>query len=107
MRAFAMLLVLLAIATTAASGGVPLRFTVTAYCLRGTTASGDHVHVGSVAVDPRVIPLGSPLWIEGYGQGVADDTGGAIVGHHVDVWMSSCAAARQWGRKTRKVVVGP
>jgi 3D (Asp-Asp-Asp) domain-containing protein len=74
-----------------------LHVLVTAYCLSGTTASGTHVAPGTVAVDPRLIALGSTLSIPGYGRGRALDTGGAVLGHHIDVWMRSCAAARQWG----------
>lgn len=69
------------------------RMLVTAYCLQGVTATGTYVHPGTVAVDPKVIPLGSKVWVEGYGPGVAEDTGGAVRGWHVDVWMPSCAAA--------------
>ena len=58
-----------------------------------------------IAVDPSVIPLGSRVWVEGYGEAIAADTGGAIKGHKIDVLMSSDAAARQWGRKTVKIIV--
>ena len=43
--------------------------------------------------------------MEGYGEAIAADTGGAIKGHKIDVLMSSDAAARQWGRKTVKIIV--
>lgn len=66
---------------------------VTAYCLTGTTATGTHVHPGTVAVDPRVIPLHSRVWVQGYGWGRAEDTGSAVRGYHVDVWISSCSRA--------------
>lgn len=76
-----------------------LHVLATAYCLTGTTASGHGVHPGSIAVDPRLIPLGSHLYVPGYGRGHADDTGGAILGHRIDVWFRSCARARWWGRR--------
>lgn len=77
----------------------------TAYCLRGHTATGQSTHHGSIAVDPNVIPLGRRVWVQGYGWGVADDTGGSIRGNHVDVWMSSCSAALRWGAPMRLVAV--
>ncbi|MED4454654.1 3D domain-containing protein [Metabacillus fastidiosus] len=58
-----------------------------------------------IAVDPSVIPLGKKVWVEGYGEAIAGDTGGAIVGHKIDVLMPSGQAARQWGRKTVKVII--
>jgi 3D (Asp-Asp-Asp) domain-containing protein len=51
----------------------------------GITASGVPVVRGIVAVDPRVIPLGSRLYIPGYGFAVAADTGGGIVGNMIDL----------------------
>lgn len=57
------------------------------------TATGTTPHHGTVAVDPATIPLGSRLWIEGYGWGRAEDTGGAIRGAHVDLWVPSCGQA--------------
>ncbi|PHA01317.1 enterotoxin [Bacillus pseudomycoides] len=58
-----------------------------------------------VAVDPKVIPLGSKIWVEGYGEAVAGDTGGAIKGNRIDVLVGSDAAANQWGRKHVKVKI--
>ncbi|WP_285858217.1 3D domain-containing protein [Neobacillus niacini] len=58
-----------------------------------------------IAVDPRVIPLGKKVWVEGYGVAIAGDTGGAIKGHKIDVLMPTYAQAIQWGRKTVKIVV--
>jgi len=72
----------------------------TAYCLAGITATGTHTAPGTVAVDPSVIPLGSRLYVTGYGPGRALDTGGAIRGRRIDVWFASCARAMQWGRRT-------
>jgi uncharacterized protein YabE (DUF348 family) len=51
----------------------------------GSTATGTSVRKGTVAVDPRVIPLGTSLYIPGYGYGVAEDTGGAVVGNIIDL----------------------
>lgn len=53
----------------------------------------------TIAVDPSVIPLHTKLYIEGYGFGIAHDTGGAIKGNIIDVFMPSREAAYKWGRK--------
>jgi 3D (Asp-Asp-Asp) domain-containing protein/peptidoglycan hydrolase CwlO-like protein len=72
----------------------------TGYCLRGTTATGIPVAWGVVAVDPAVIPLGTRMFVPGYGNGVAADTGSAVRGAIIDLWFPSCAQALQWGRRT-------
>lgn len=74
----------------------------TAYCLSGTTATGTRVHYGAIATDPRVIPLGTRLYVPGYGPGRAEDTGSAVKGRHVDVWVPSCAKAM---RMTKRVTI--
>jgi len=51
----------------------------------GVTKTGTGVYRGIVAVDPRVIPLGTRMYIPGYGYGIAADTGGDIVGNHIDL----------------------
>jgi 3D (Asp-Asp-Asp) domain-containing protein len=71
----------------------------------GVTASGQHAGHGIVAVDPRVIPLGSHLYIPGYGHAVAGDTGGAIRGNRVDLGFNSDADAMQFGRRPVTVYV--
>lgn len=84
---------LIAPAAVAARSTATYRVWVTSYCLRGHTASGTSVHWGSIAVDPRLIPMGSKIFVPGYGYGRAEDTGSAIKGFHIDTWMSSCSAA--------------
>lgn len=76
-----------------------------AYHLPGRTASGLPVGPGIVAVDPRVIPLGTRLFIPGYGPGIAADTGTAIKGNIIDLWMPSTAAALRWGRRTVTITI--
>jgi len=51
----------------------------------GVTATGTGVYRGIIAVDPRVIPLGTQMWIPGYGYGIAADTGGSVVGAFIDL----------------------
>jgi 3D (Asp-Asp-Asp) domain-containing protein/uncharacterized protein YabE (DUF348 family) len=65
----------------------------------GTTASGRPAGHGIVAVDPRIIPLGTKMYIPGYGHAVAGDTGGAIRGRRIDLGFNSDAAANQFGRR--------
>lgn len=68
-------------------------------------ASGNICTRGTCAVDPNVIPLGTKLYIEGYGYAVANDTGGAIKGKTVDLYMSSTSECYTWGVKYVKVYV--
>ena len=53
----------------------------------------------TIAVDPKVIPLNTKVYVEGYGFAIAHDTGGAIRGNIIDVFMPSREAAYNWGRK--------
>ncbi len=69
------------------------------------TASGMKSGQGVVAVDPKVIPLGSKLYVEGYGYAIAGDTGGAIKGNRIDVFFYSSAETAQWGRRWIRVFV--
>lgn len=71
----------------------------------GYTATGAPAEYGDVAVDPSVIPLGTKLYIPGYGYGIADDTGGAIVGYRIDLCFNSVQQAIDWGRQTVKVYI--
>ncbi|WP_107839369.1 3D domain-containing protein [Metasolibacillus meyeri] len=83
----------------------------TAYCkgCSGTTAYGIDLRANPnqkvIAVDPRVIPLGTKVWVEGYGEAIAGDTGGAIKGHKIDVFIPEYENAMQWGVKTVKIKV--
>ena len=87
------------------AGGSPLTVDVVAYCGGVGTASGLPLGWGTVAVDPSVIPLGTKLYVPGYGSGVAADTGSAIIGRIIDIWFPTCAQARAWGRKTLTITV--
>lgn len=69
------------------------------------TATGRTPEVGMVAVDPSVIPLGTRLYIEGYGYAHAADTGGSIKGDRVDLFMEEYSQCIGWGRRTVKVYI--
>lgn len=84
--------------------GEAMTFESTAYTSYGShTATGTTPHKGTIAVDPSVIPLGTKLYVEGYGYGVAEDTGGAIKGHIIDLYFTSEADCIKWGRRDVKV----
>ena len=63
------------------------------------TATGEFVHYGLAAVDPSVIPLGTNMYVEGYGHALAADTGGAIKGNRIDLAFDSHQEALNWGRR--------
>ncbi|MFT8390691.1 MAG: peptidoglycan-binding protein [Sporolactobacillus sp.] len=73
----------------------------------GVTATGINLlqnpDARVVAVDPSVIPLGTKLYVEGYGYAVAADTGGAIKGQKIDLFFNNNSEALTWGRRTVKV----
>ncbi|QIW88682.1 putative cell wall-binding peptidase-related domain protein [Bacillus phage P59] len=83
----------------------------TAYCsgCSGVTATGIDLRANPnqkvIAVDPSVIPLGSKVYVEGYGQAIAGDTGGAIKGHKIDLFIPSRSDALSFGRQTVKVTI--
>ena len=92
----------------APAGGKEFYVTSTAYTAScagcsGITATGINLKANPgmkvIAVDPNVIPLGSKVWVEGYGYAIAGDTGGAIKGNKIDVFVSSKSEAYAWGRK--------
>ena len=71
----------------------------------GLTAMGIPATYGIVAVDPDVIPLGSRVYIPGYGEALAADTGGAIYGYRIDLCMESYDEAMDFGRRNVTVFV--
>lgn len=90
-------------ASSTASGYVT--YTATFYALRGRMANGQNVHSGAIAADPRVLPLGTVVHIQGMGTYTVKDTGGAIKGRRVDIWVPSRRQALQLGRKKVKIRV--
>ncbi len=101
---------------TLSRGGMPVSFSqvlnvsATAYCDDGITASGAPTKrnpngYSTIAVDPRVIPLGSRVYVEGYGYAIAEDIGGAIKGNRIDVFVTSDAEAQSWGIRSVNVYI--
>lgn len=86
-----------------ARAGERISVSVTAYCLQGRTRRDNLVRDGIIAVDRRLFPLGYEVDLyfgrTKYGRFLADDTGGAIKGAIIDVWMADCSAARRFGRR--------
>jgi 3D (Asp-Asp-Asp) domain-containing protein len=88
-----------------AAGGRKLVVSATCYDLPGKTATGIPVGRGVVAVDPSVIPLGSRLYVPGYGHGIAADVGSGIRGAVIDLWFPTYAQCAAWGRRTVTLTV--
>ncbi len=86
----------------------PRQFKATAYSIHGRTRSGTLTQEGTMAADPRVLPLGTVVQVNaGKYSGVytVHDTGGAIKGNRVDVWLPTNKEARRFGRRAIKLVV--
>ena len=81
-------------------------FSATAYCLKGRTANGGSVKRGIVAADPRILPLGTRINLDAgsySGSYIVADTGGAVKGRKLDIWVPNCSEAIRFGRRTVKV----
>jgi 3D (Asp-Asp-Asp) domain-containing protein len=91
--------------------GDPVPVLMTSYCLGGTTRRGRYVRAGIIAADPKYFPLSRyvELYVgrKYYGRFLVDDTGRKIRGAHVDVWLSSCAAAKRFGVKHGTAMLVP
>jgi 3D (Asp-Asp-Asp) domain-containing protein len=93
--------------------GIEFYVEATAYSVEGSppheriTAAGIDIgknpNIKLIAVDPKVIKLGTKVWVEGYGDAIAGDTGGAIKGNKIDVLFPTEKQAREWGRKKVKI----
>lgn len=83
----------------------------TAYCngCSGVTYTGIDLRANPnqkvIAVDPNVIPLGSKVYVEGYGEAIAGDIGGLIKGNRIDVFIPSKSDAYEWGRRTVEITI--
>jgi len=85
---------------------VTLNVDSTAYTFTGNkTATGVQPSQGMIAVDPKVIPLGSRVYVEGYGYAIAADTGGAIRGNRIDVFFPTLRQCINWGRKSIHIYI--
>lgn len=100
--------------TPTAASGKEMTVTATAYTAycagcSGTTYTGIDLRSNPnqkvIAVDPNVIPLGSRVWVEGYGEAIAGDIGGAIKGNIIDVFLENKQDAYNWGRRTVKIKI--
>lgn len=83
-------------------------FTATAYALRGRTASGRMVARGLIAADPRVLPLGTRVRVSAgshSGEYTVADTGGAVRGRRIDIWVPSTSEAMRFGRRNVRLTV--
>jgi peptidoglycan hydrolase CwlO-like protein len=98
------------IGSAPASSSRVITMQATAYCDNGYTASGMQTRrepggYSTIAVDPTVIPLGSKVYVEGYGYAIAADIGGAIKGGRIDLFVPSQAEAQSWGRRSVNVYI--
>jgi uncharacterized protein YabE (DUF348 family) len=97
----------------APTGGKRLTVVATAYCPGGGIEGGYHAATGArlgygiIAVDPDIIPLGTRMYVPGYGYGVAADTGGAITGRRIDLCFETHSAVDAWGVQTVTVILLP
>ena len=82
-----------------------LEFSATAYCLTGVTWSGLEVSEKLIAVDPKVIPIGSVVEIEGIGRVIAADTGGLIKKQKIDIYIPDYDDCIQWGVRPVKLKI--
>ena len=83
-------------------------YSATAYCLKGRTASGSGVRRGIIAADPRHLPLGTRVQVSAgawTGTYTVADTGGAIKGRKIDVWVPNSSEAARFGRRTVHITV--
>ena len=99
-----------ALSTAPPEPGEQLPFSGTAYCKGTTTASGVAVRTGVVAADPTLLPVGSVISIDSPVQKYSGvytvlDTGPAVQGRHIDIYMWSCNEALAFGRRPIKVTV--
>ena len=67
--------------------------------LSAYTATGTLCRYGVIATDPYFIPLGTKVYIPGYGYAVAEDTGGAIVGNRIDIAFDTLSECYEFGRQ--------
>ena len=89
-----------------AAGASRGAFSASAYCFSGRTAMGHAVRRGLIAADPRVLKLGSMVYVDAgpwSGTYLVSDTGGAIKGKRIDIWVPNCSEARRFGRRSVQI----
>lgn len=95
-----------AIVKSSNAGASKGSFSASAYCFSGRTAMGHAVRRGLIAADPRVLKLGSTVYVSAgpwSGTYLVSDTGGAIKGKKIDIWVPNCSEARRFGRRSVEV----
>lgn len=95
-------------------GGYTAKYVVTAYSTHPSenggytiTSTGKTLGKGIIAVDPRHIPMGSRIYVPGYGWGEAQDVGGMIKGRHIDVCLPSRGSVGRWGKRRLEIIIVP
>ncbi|MBD0372639.1 MAG: hypothetical protein ICV60_17475 [Pyrinomonadaceae bacterium] len=86
----------------------PINYVATAYSLRGRGASGLGVRKGTIAADPRVLPFGTRVRLDAgpySGEYVVTDSGSAVKGNKIDVWVPTFGEACRFGRRNVKLTV--
>ncbi|MBV8858106.1 MAG: 3D domain-containing protein [Acidobacteria bacterium] len=92
----------------AEAASTAVTFTATAYSLHGRTADGGGVRRGIIAADRRVLPIGTRVRLEAgsySGEYVVADTGGAVRGRKIDIWVPQTAEAMRFGRRPVRLTV--
>jgi len=97
-------------AQSRATGARTLNMTATAYCIAGETSTGTEAKSGTVAADPAVLPMGTMIRVTGLLSPrpqtfTVADTGPAVKGNEIDVFISDCARAKTFGRRPVQVRV--
>jgi 3D (Asp-Asp-Asp) domain-containing protein len=86
----------------------PISYVATAYNLRGRGASGLGVRKGTIAADPRVLPFGTRVRLDAgpyTGEYIVTDSGSAVKGNKIDVWVPTYSEACRFGRRNIKLTV--
>jgi rare lipoprotein A len=86
-----------------------MTFIATAHSQKGQTAAGTTSHVGTVAADPAVLPLGTRIRVTGAGgyagEYTVTDTGALVKGRHIDIFMPTLAEAKKFGKRRVRVQI--
>lgn len=109
MRAITVFLIVVLFSPICSAQSKTMTFEAKAYYQKGKTASGTISHVGTVAADPAILPLGSRIRVIGAGKHSGEyevtDTGSKIKGKQIDIFLRTEDEARQFGKKIVKVKI--